>query len=340
MKRGIYFFFTTFLLSSCGLFSSEDDKPNDKPYSLEYPSFYPIPEIPSDNPLTEKGVELGRKLFNDPILSYNNTISCASCHQEQFNFSDDKIKSIGVDGKQTDVHSMTLTNVLYYKQLFWNGRVNSLEQQATLPIEHPNEMNQPIEQLIEKLKAKEEYVELFEIAFGENSINKTNISKALAQFQRTLISKGIARFDTFLSNRNPAIFSKEEFEGYRIFFSEKGDCFHCHGGELGTNFKFENNGLFSDISNKGLGAITGNKDSLGMFQVPSLRNISRSAPYMHDGRFSTLEEVIEHYNSGLKDSPTLHPKLKIKYDEGGMQLNPTEIQQLIAFLKTMDDPIQ
>ncbi len=309
----------------------------DTPYELQYPDYLPRIVIPADNPLTVNGVALGRRLFYDPIFSQNNTISCASCHKIANGFADNVQFSKGVDVAVGITNASSLVNIAWYNRFFWDGRVTSLEEQVEEPIQNPIEMHETLTNTVQKVQNHPDYPRLFKAAFGSDGVTIERLTKAIAQFERTIISAGNSTFDKFEQTNNPGVFTKDEFEGYKIFFSETGDCFHCHGGALSTTTGFENNGLNENITGTGYGKTVSKSDSDGMFRVPSLRNAVFSAPYMHDGRFNTLEEVIEHYNSGLKDSPTLHPKLKLKVEEGGLNLSESQKNQLLAFLKTYTD---
>lgn len=323
---------TVIVFSRCG----KEDEP-DFPYNLSIPAKFPKPIIPADNPLTVAGVKLGRKLFYDKRLSINNQLSCAGCHKPHLAFADDARYSTGAEGAIGTINAPSLINMTWYSRFFWDGRAKSLEEQVLEPIQNPIEMHETLAGVVAKVQADVQYGTLFKKAFGSSTVTAERIAKAIAQFERTMISGGTSTYDRFLQSGNPKVFTEEEYEGYLLFFSETGDCFHCHGGALTTSTKFENNGLESTIDSTGIGPVIHNSDSDGMFQVPTLRNAVFTAPYMHDGRFNTLEEVIEHYNSGLQDSRTLHPKLKIKVDEGGLQLTEEQKKQLLAFLKTMTD---
>lgn len=315
----------------------EEPMDTDSPYELIIPPGFPKMPVPASNPTTVKGVALGRRLFYDPILSATNTISCASCHHQNKAFADSALFSKGVNGAVGTINALSLVNIGWYQHFFWNGRAKSLEEQALEPIQNPIEMHETLPNVVAKLQKHGVYPDLFKKAFGTATISADLIAKALAQFERTMISGGTTKFDAFLASSNPGVFTKDEYQGYLLFFSETTECFHCHGGALTTTTKFENNGLEENIDNTGYGAVVHKPDSDGMFKVPALRNAEFTAPYMHDGRFKTLEQVIEHYNSGMKDSRTLFPKLKIKYEEGGLNLTEKQKQQLLAFLKTFTD---
>ena len=309
--------------------------------------------VPSDNPLTIEAFTLGRRLFYDPLLSKNNQISCASCHQQFSAFSDNKTFSKGVSDKVTAFNSMSLANLLWGPQLFfWNGRATTLEEQVLAPIAHVDEMDQNIDLLMKELKADSNYPRLFKQAYGD--INIENLAKAIATFERMLISSN-SKYDQFL--RGEAELTEEENLGRKLFMAHPdvnasqrgGNCIDCHSQFLTSGFQtgfegFSNNGLDSE-QNLALGLMetTGNSSHKGFFKTPSLRNIALTAPYMHDGRFTTLEQVVSHYNSGINPSETLSPLImeanNIDNKDGSLGLNLTnkEQQALVAFLHTLTD---
>ena len=303
------------------------------PFIIETPSGFPKMNIPSNNPMTVEGVALGKKLFHDKILSGNGMQACASCHLQSSAFSDTNQFSTGIDGFFGDRNASTIVNAGWNNANFWDGRVTSLEDQAHDPVVNPIEMNDTWMNVENKLNANDEYPALFKNAFNIDYIDSNHIVMAIAQFERTLISAN-SKFDKYL--RGEAQLTASELGGYAIFNTEKGDCFHCHGTQMFMDNSFHNNGLdpepFTDL---GLGKITHNASDNGKFKTPTLRNIEFSAPYMHDGRFSTLEEVVEHYNSGGEYSSTVDPLMK-KLGVG-LQLTNQEKQDLVAFLKTLTD---
>ncbi|MFZ1496798.1 MAG: cytochrome c peroxidase, partial [Saprospiraceae bacterium] len=288
--------------------------PNDLSYivynpilsEVPHPQGFPQMEIPTDNPLTEQGIALGRKLFYDPILSADSTQSCSSCHFQHLNFGDGKPVSTGIDNIAGRRSSMTLANVGFFTHgLFWDGRVQTLEQQAVLPVTDPVELHNDWGTIETKFRTHPTYPELFRKAFGiknKNEITKDLAVKAIAQFERTMVSAN-SRYDTIFRLQLPGVFpTEEELNGFYMFFDAGQTlglpdihCSHCHGNrELLTHNNFDNNGL--DLSNdlmnfpdKGRGAVTNITQDNGRFRTPSLRNIELSAPYMHDGRFQTLE---------------------------------------------------
>nr|WP_246418040.1 MbnP family protein [Haloferula luteola] len=313
--------------------------PGTTPLRLDLSARFPQVQLPADNPLTREGVALGRALFFDPRLSGDGTLSCASCHHPESAFSDPLAKSRGIDGRSPARHSMALFNLAWSPSFFWDGRATRLRDQVLDPIQHPDEMGQALESLPAKLEAP--YGEAFAAAFGSPGVSRERLGLALEQYLLSLLSQD-SRFDRAM--RGEQTFTDAEKRGFQLFITENdparqlrgADCFHCHGGALFTDHDFHNNGIDSSFPNdRGRAATTGKEDDLGKFKTPSLRNVGLSAPYMHDGRFATLEEVIEHYNSGVHPSPTLDPNLS---KHQGLGLSEQDKADLAAFLRTLDDP--
>lgn len=305
------------------------------PFVLATPANLSPMTIPGDNPLTVEGVALGRKLFYEELLSGDNTQSCGSCHSQAVAFTDDGNRfSEGIDGQLGNMNAMALVNLGWSDEFFWDGRAMGMENQAREPVKNPIEMHDTWENAVAELQATAEYPALFRAAFGTDQITEDLVVKAIAQFERTLVS-GNSTFDKFRRGE-PNNFSQAAFRGMELFNTERGDCFHCHPLDLLTAKEFHNNGLdnvFND-DNKGRAAVTGRSSDIGKFKVPTLRNVEVTGPYMHDGRFATLEEVVEHYNSGVKWSPTVsanqvHPE--------GLFLTEQEKSDLVAFLKSLTD---
>ena len=318
------------------------------PYEFNIPNNFPQPVIPADNPVTVEGVQLGRMLFYDTILSGDNTMACATCHKQEFAFATNLPIEIGIDGIAGTRNSMPLFNLAYglNPTFTWDGSKSSLEQQSIEPILNPIELHETIPNLIEKLEAHADYPLLFKKAFN-SEITEDKVAKAIAQFIRTMVSAN-SKFDKATTNGSGVFFTAQELAGRDLFNLETGsvgevECLHCHGGKLFTEFTFKNNGLdeatsVSDFLDPGLGGFTGNNEDYGRFKVPSLRNIALTAPYMHDGRFATLDEVLDHYSTGILPSPTLDPVIGSEYTTGE-NINLTEQQkaELIAFLNTLTD---
>ncbi|GAA4268558.1 cytochrome-c peroxidase [Hyunsoonleella aestuarii] len=331
----------TFIYTSCSNESVETYVSTPSP--LEIPQLFEArilnPIIPNDNPQTTEGIALGKKLFFDPILSGNNSQACADCHAPENAFSDSDRFSDGIDGSLGNRNSMPLFNLAwnYDEKFFWDGNTFSLEHQAFVPVSDLTEMASDWQDVEEKLQQHLEYPNLFNLAFGTSKIDSVKVTKALAQFQRTLISSN-SKFDKFLLGE--AVLTPEEQNGFNVFMDEnRGDCFHCHGSEsnpLWTDNIFHNNGLDKTFTDLGLGAVTGDPADNGKFKSPSLRNLAFTAPYMHDGRFATLEEVINHYSEGLKNSSTIDPLMK-KVNQGGVQLSMQDKADLKSFLLSLSD---
>lgn len=302
---------------------------------------FPQVKLPADNPLTQEGVALGRELFHDTRLSINHTQSCASCHDQKHAFADARRFSPGAQQQKGTRNAMPLFNLAWQTSFFWDGRAATLREQVLMPIQDAHEMNETLPKVIAKLSADWECTQAFAKAFGSAEITPERIAKALEQFLLTLVSQD-SRFDRAV--RKVAELSESEKRGLQLFVTEfdpkrglrGADCFHCHGGTLFTSQPFANNGLELAEDDHGRMAVTQNAAERGKFKTPSLRNVARTAPYMHDGRFATLEEVVEHYSSGVRRTATLDPNLA-KHPEGGIQLTPQEKADLVAFLKTLTD---
>ncbi|MEC4003480.1 cytochrome c peroxidase [Flavobacterium sp. SUN052] len=299
------------------------------PIYFEVPKGWSKPHYDfSKNPLTEEGFQLGRKLFYDPILSKDSTISCASCHLQQTGFTHvDHDLSHGIEGKIGTRNSLSLQNLAWNKDFMWDGGVNNLEVQPIHPITSEVEMDETLENVVAKLQKSDKYKILFQKAFGTNKITGQLTLKALSQFVVSLTSSN-SKYDKVI--RKEEKFTEMEQKGYNLF---KQNCASCHKEPLFTSDKFENNGLVIDPTLNDIGRmkITQNpKDSL-RFKVPTLRNIQFTFPYMHDGRFKTLTEVVKHYNS-LQKSKNLSKELSKP-----MNLSDNDRTDLVAFLKTLTD---
>ncbi len=319
------------------------------PYEIPVPYGFPTMVIPEDNPMTEEGRELGRHLFYDPILSRDSTISCASCHLIEKSFTDARALAIGIEGRVGRRSSMSLLNVGYhYTGLFWDGRSPTLEAQAIHPIQDPVEMDEDWSQVEIKLQQHSIYPSMFREAFGienKKDITRQLVAKALAQFQRSIVSSGNSDYDKFIVDLGATFNLEEEaLLGYRMFFDVGGrdaSCGHCHNGHLFSTNEYLNNGItpytsLQDFSDLGLGMISRDSFDNGKFKVPTLRNISLTAPYMHDGRFASLKEVLDHYDSG--GHRPLNANIdNVDLDVVKLGLSEEEKEQIIAFLETLVD---
>jgi cytochrome c peroxidase len=326
----------------------------DPPYqyaNVPTPSFYMsnpvhvLDNTPANNPITDAGAALGRVLFYDTRLSANNTVSCGSCHQQAHAFSDPRQFSVGFAGQKTDRHAMSLVDVRYYARgrMFWDERAASLEEQVLMPIQNSHEMGQALPKLMQIISADANYPGLYEKAFGDRAITIERTAQALAQFLRTLVSYS-SKYDKGLAVTGSIgvdfpNFTPLENRGKAAFLNRCGVCHLPPGqGVIFTSQVTRNNGLDADAKVKDLGVadVTFNRFHAGLFKSPSLRNVEYTGPYMHDGRFATLEQVIEHYSSGVKAHPNLAPQL------GGpparLRMNADEKAGLLAFLKTLSDP--
>lgn len=320
-------------------------------YQFDYPenfsAYLPPINEPEDNISTVEGVELGRRLFFDTRLSADNSQSCGSCHAPQYSFSDTAQYSVGVDLINGSRNAMPIVNLAWAQSgLFWDGRANSLESQAFEPVRNPVEMHETWPNAVAKLQSDPYYQSKFEEAFGTGEIDSVKVARAIAQFERTLIS-GNSPFDKYVSSNFQSGSSgwsadKEllAYQGFSIFMDEaRGDCFHCHGdpfNPLWTDNVFHNNGLDAAPADPGLMAFTGNPSDNGKFKTPTLRNLAFTAPYMHDGRFQTLDQVIQHYSFGLQNSATIDPLMK-SVGQGGVQLSFEEQTALKWFLLSLSD---
>ena len=313
-------------------------------YVFDLPDWMPQPIIPEDNPTTVDGVALGRRLFYDPILSADSTQSCASCHRQELAFTDGRVFSVGIRGLEGRRNAMSLVNMGYNARgFFWDGRSKTLEEQALIPIEDHLEMDNTWENVEEALRNHPDYPQRFRAAFGierRSELDRDLVVKAIAQFERTLISYE-SRYDDIVWERNGFPTDSEQ-RGLELFFIEDNQsvehpgCSHCHFNPHFTDHSFKNNGIDSvanleAFSDRGRGEVTNNRYDNGKFRVPSLRNVALTAPYMHDGRFATLEEVLDHYSSGghgvINEDPNIRP----------FTLSERDKQDLIAFMHMLTD---
>lgn len=308
-------------LLSCGKDHVENVPPPDwtydpTPFEIKVPASFPILDIPVGNPTTVEGVKLGRMLYYDPVLHSDSLRACASCHSQERSFT-------------SDPPVLPHVNLAWNTSFLWNGKVEGALEDIML-----FEVKEFFKTDLEKLQNHQDYPKLFYEAFGARTITHELCAKALSQFQRTLIS-GKSKYDRVLEGTNWVFLTDEELNGFDIFFTEKGDCFHCHGGILFTDNSFHNNAL--DASPEpARSAITSDPADVGKFKSPTLRNIELTGPYMHDGRYETLEEVVDFYSEGLKTSETVDPLMKSLH-LGGKHLTAQEKSDLIAFLKSLTD---
>ncbi len=300
-------------------------------FGFKIPEGWPQPHYNfENNPLSEDGFKLGRKLFYDTRLSRDNTISCASCHQPFSAFSHlAHDVSHGIDDKLGKRNSPALFNLNWHNNFFWDGGANHIEVQPLGPIQNPVEMDEKLENIIARLEKDVTYKEMFTKAWGSDSITSQRMFKSLAQFMGMLVSSN-SRYDKYVRGEAGGEMTGEELTGLNVF-REK--CAVCHKEPLFSDFSMRNNGLRpTAVNDSGRMRITLNPADKYKFKVPSLRNLKYTYPYMHDGRFSTLDEVLTHYTSNIYQSPTLDPLLK-----NGIQLTKQEKASLLAFLNTLND---
>jgi cytochrome c peroxidase len=325
------------VLSSCRSTSESPARPIGSPLHVEVPLGLPPLLIPADNPLTAQTVALGRKLYFDPTLSRNNKISCASCHNPALAFTDGQRLSKGAGGMLGSRNAPTILNAAYYPVNFWDGRAVNLEAQSGIPMANPVEMDQRHEVSVSKLNAIPAYREAFERAFGPGPINIDKIQKAIASFERTLLS-GNSPFDRYQYAGDKAAMTPSAIRGLAIFQAKnRGNCSTCHTIEkkyaLFTDGKFHNIGIGvnanGELTDLGRYDVTKAESDKGAFRTPDLRNVAKTAPYMHDGSEKTLREVVDYYVGGGNSNPYLDKDLR------PLTLSAQDRADLIAFLESL-----
>lgn len=298
---------------------------------------------PNFNAISNEGATLGRVLFYDTSLSKNNTVSCASCHDQAKSFSDDRKLSVGFEGGLTGRNSMSLANARFYRngRFFWDERATSLENQVLIPIQDHVEMGLMLNELETKLNAIPQYKILFKRAFNDSIATSQKVSLALSQFVRSMVSYQ-SKFDEGLAQTNDprrpfSNFTNSENRGKELFFSPQTNCAQCHATAAFIGDNARNNGLDAVLTDLGVGGVNNRNNDYGKFKVPSLRNIEVTAPFMHDGRFTTLEQVIEHYNSGVQNSQYLDNRLRQGNRARRLNLSASDKTALKDFLLTLTD---
>lgn len=320
-------------------FSRAEREPSQKSISVQliFPKEFGKPILPTDNKITKERISLGEKLFHDTILSIDGTVSCAACHVEEFAFSDDVDLSRGFEGRLGKRNSPPIFNLAWKDHFFWDGRARTVREQVLQPIQDHLEMAARLNQVLDRLNRRKSYREDFKKSYGPGEITSETLSLALENYLLSIVS-GDSKFDRSLEKKIKL--GPLEDEGRRLFFTshEKGGagCSTCHSGPHFSDFTFRNNGLrpAPDLNDLGRYGVTGKEEDKLLFSTPSLRNVGITSPYMHDGRFENLAEVIEHYNTKAHQTPTLDPALK----KQGLQLRAKEKKALIAFLQTLTDP--
>jgi cytochrome c peroxidase len=324
MKLGCFrLVFTAAIFAAAVLAQTSNQQSFQVPHGLP-----PIP-FPADNPYSAAKANLGKALFFDGRLSSNGKVSCASCHDPQNGFSGTTPFSPGVNGKLTGRHSPTLINRAWGKTEFWDGRAPTIEAQVIIPITNPDEMGMTADRVVQLIRGISGYAPLFRGAFGGNQVDFDRIAKALATFVRTIVS-GNSLLDRFEAGEKEAL-TKEQKRGM-TFFNGKGECTECHSGPNFTNEKFANLGIGFDkpAPDMGLGAVTGKRGDTGKFKVPTLRDVARRSPYMHDGRFGTLQDVLQFYAKGGFPNPHLDERILSFYMDRQIE------SDLITFLQALN----
>jgi cytochrome c peroxidase len=330
MRKVVIFLLATVLLGTVSFVSVTDLRP----IAFEVPAHFPKPVYDfKQYPLTKAKISLGRTLFYDPILSIDGTVSCGSCHQQASAFTQHGHRlSHGINDSLTDHNSMPLMNLAWHDKFGWDGGIHTLELFPVSPLQHPHEMGENLANLQHKLRNNESYRNQFLNAFADDRVSSEHLLEALTQFMLTMVSAD-SRYDKFMRKENET-FSKEELKGL-VLFEQK--CASCHAGVLFTDLSLRNNGLpVINSLDVGMEKISQRPTDRNKFKVPSLRNVAVTAPYMHDGRFNTLEEVLDHYSGGVAASLTLDPLLKSS-QKRGIPLSKTDKALLIQFLHTLTD---
>ena len=327
-RAGIFIFALSALFTSC---SADKEVSNNSLAQLIRPEHFPAAHYThSNNHYTREGFELGKRLFFDPILSRDSTISCASCHHQSHAFADrQKALSLGINGGVSTRNSPPIFNLAWNKSFMWDGGINHIEIMPFAPIINPKEMDDNLNNIIRKLNHHPKYLTLFQTVFRKPKIDDQQLFWALAQYMSNLVSAN-SRYDKFIHGKEH--FTTSETKGLKLF---RQHCESCHREPLMTDNGFHNNGLDDQFKDQGRYLISQNELDLGRFKTPSLRNIALTAPYMHDGRIENLSEVIEHYSSKIKSSASLSSPLD--QNVGGFQFNEEEKKALVDFLHTLTD---
>lgn len=324
-----FLIFIGFVLFSCKPDNSVSEDELNKPYIINYPAGFLPMNIPDGNELTTKRIALGKKLFFDKRLSRDSSVACASCHLQENAFADFKTLSEGFEGRKGFRNAPSLANVGYHTSFFKDGGVPTLELQILAPIENPDEMNFSVPAVVARLSADSTIQKLSRIAY-ERTFDPFVLTRSIAAFERTLIS-GNSRFDKYYYQNKTTALNESEKRGLNLFFSNKTNCSECHTGFDYSDYKFYNIGLYETYADSGMARITLQSTDRGKFKVPSLRNVAVTAPYMHNGSMNTLEEVIEHFNSGGRNHPSKDGLIN------PLNLSSQEKTDLINFLKSLTD---
>lgn len=331
IKKFPFILIVALVFAACG--DSHDLPPFDGP---QLPANFPQPHYDlTKKPVTESGFALGKRLFYDRILSRDTTIACADCHISYAAFSHpDHPTSHGIDNLFGRRNALAVQNMLWKKDFFWDGGVPSLDLVPLNAIQSPVEMDSDPATVLERLRNQASYRNMFKAVFGSEEITTARFLQALSQFMAMLVSAN-SRYDKYVRGESGGILSQDELEGMALVQQK---CAGCHATDLFTDHSFRNNGILENFSgDQGRAEVSALPGDVGKFAVPTLRNLSATAPYMHNGKFQTLEKVLDHYANGVKDSPTLDPLLRQPNGTLGIPLNDSEKKKIVAFLKALDD---
>lgn len=330
MKKLIYLALAVSFFIAC---ESNREDPDASIYELIRPAHFPEIVYPvENNPITKAGFELGKKLFNDPRLSIDNSVACSNCHVKSLAFTDPQHNpSVGVFDQVGTRNAPMVANMAFQGEFLLDGGISHLDFVSVFAIENEKEMGESLDNVVRKLNDITEYAVLFSDAFPEiDSITSPYMLKSLSQYMLLLVSDN-SKYDQVI--RGESSFTNSEERGLSIFEQK---CSSCHEGALFTNHDFMNNGLDTTFTDIGRYLISETIEDIGKFKVPSLRNIMLTGPYMHDGRLKTIDEVLDHYNSGVLDSPTLADELR-NNNSLGIPLSESDREDLINFLETLTD---
>ncbi len=332
MARLIFLKLAGLLLVSFFLGSCTDHQSNSS-FALSYPDYFPDPIYQSTrNPITKEGFELGRALFHDPILSTDSTISCESCHAQGHAFADHNVAlSEGIAGRRGVRNSPAIFNAAWQPHFMWDGGINHIEVMPVAPITNDVEMGETMNNVVKKLNRNQAYKRRFKQVFNVDVIDDQKLLFALAQYMSMLVS-ATSKYDQVRQNK--AIFTDIEQQGYEVFVQK---CSSCHKEPLFTDYTFRNTGLPAKPDETGRHHVTLEAEDMHKFRMPSLRNVALTYPYMHDGRFKTLREVLNHYSDNMQDYSNLDPLFKLDNGKLGIPLSENEKTALESFLRTLSD---
>lgn len=327
-RNTIFIIFLVCIFGSLMIESCRKNKPELTAYVVQIPTHFPATDFYSNNPITKEGFELGRRLFYDNRFSVDGSISCGSCHEQRAAFGMyDHDLSHGVNGAHGIRNAMSIFNIAWQKSYGWDGKYTSLNDVYAAHINSPIEFGENISNIINKLKSDSRYIQQFKQVYGSSDINQQRVFNALTQFVSAFISSS-TKYDSVKQNQKT--FTASEQAGYNVFLSK---CNSCHAEPFFTDYSYRNNGLpLTVLNDKGRMTVTGNRSDSLKFRVPSLRNLFKSYPFLHDGRFISFEQIFDHYHSGVQQSLTLDPLLS-----NGIQLSAAERTALVDFFRILTD---